>query len=170
VNFDFYIGDTLEYVVDEDSDYPEATWTYNLALRGPQTINLIGSLVDSEIMFDAQGATTANWKKGRYTAVFYVSLGNDRAVLDEGEIVALANPLDIVTGSDQRSHNQIMLDAIEARLENRATTDQESLSIGSQSLVRIPFSELVNWHAYYSRKIAADKRDNPITAVHYRFV
>ena len=47
------------------------------------------------------------------------------------------------------SHAKIVLDAIEAVIENRATMDQSSMSIAGRSLSRLSIDELLTFRARY---------------------
>jgi hypothetical protein len=48
-----------------------------------------------------------------------------------------------------RSHAKIVLDSIEAVLENRATMDQSSMSIAGRSLSRTPLPDLMELRDRY---------------------
>lgn len=56
-----------------------------------------------------------------------------------------------------KSHAEIMLDAIEARLQGRAVSDHERYSIDGRSLDRIPFADLVKLRDKYRREVDAIK-------------
>ena len=58
-----------------------------------------------------------------------------------------------VSTADLRSHNQIILDALEATLENRATLDQSSYSIAGRSLSRMDVDDLLRFKAIYSWRV-----------------
>ena len=51
------------------------------------------------------------------------------------------------------SHYKTMLDAIEAVLEGRITSDVESYQIAGRQIAKIPIIELKNLHAYYLGKV-----------------
>jgi len=51
------------------------------------------------------------------------------------------------------SHNKKMLDAIEAVLEGRVTSDVEAYQIAGRSITKISITELKDLHAYYLGKV-----------------
>ena len=55
----------------------------------------------------------------------------------------------ITTTSSVRSHAKIVLDAIEAVIENRANIDQSSMSIAGRSLSRMSIDDLLTFRARY---------------------
>lgn len=68
-------------------------------------------------------AETAQWAPGAYSWQGYVTLNGERHRIAEGRMTVAQNFAALTSGSDQRSHNQKVYDAICAVLENRATSD-----------------------------------------------
>ena len=51
-----------------------------------------------------------------------------------------------------RSHANVVLDAIEAVIENRATIDQQSMAIAGRSLSRMSIDDLLNFRNQYKNE------------------
>jgi hypothetical protein len=101
-------------------------------------------------------ATTAAWTPGRYTWASYASKAGERYTVGQGELVIEADPATITAPYDNRSHARKVLDAIEAVLENRATTDQQQVSIAGRSLVRMPVAELLKLRSVYAAEVRSE--------------
>ena len=61
-------------------------------------------------------------------------------MVDSGRTTISQNLAD--TNADLRSHAKIVLDSLEAVIENRANMDQSSMSIAGRSLSRMSVDEL----------------------------
>jgi hypothetical protein len=95
-------------------------------------------------------------------------------VLNTG-LVSLKSNLDADTG-DPRSSARIILQALEATMENRATIDQMSMSIAGRSLSRMSPAELNDWKSRYKalvsnedKKSRRDKSEATGTQIKVRF-
>ena len=63
------------------------------------------------------------------------------------------------TTVDNRSKAKKTLDAIDATLEGRATTDQHMYMIGNRQLMRIPVEQLISLRKEYARIYAREQRN-----------
>ena len=79
---------------------------------------------------------------------------SERITIDSGYIEVRPNR-DLAT-TDPRSHYKIVLDAVEAVLEKRATKDQEAYSINGRSLTRTSIEELMKLRDTYRGKYVAE--------------
>lgn len=77
----------------------------------------------------------------KWTAVITKTAGNVAAVIDTGYITLVSDGI--------RSHTKLVLDSIEAVIENRATIDQASMSIAGRSLSRMSIDELMTFKDRY---------------------
>ena len=59
--------------------------------------------------------------------------------------------------SDERTENERILDAINATMENRASSDQSAYAIGTRRLDRIPIAELRLLRAQYITAVRREK-------------
>ena len=71
-------------------------------------------------------------------------------MIDDGFLEVIDNYA--TTTSDIRSHAKVVLDAIEAVIENRATIDQQSMSIAGRSLSRMSIDDLLNFRNQYKNE------------------
>lgn len=128
-------GDTLEFTVSLE-DYPAGTWTLHYALHNAESAyQFQASASGSDHAVSVAASTTANYQPGRYDWTAWVTDGTDRHVIADGSVKVLRDPSSSLP-YDGRSHAEVMLEAIEARLESRATDRQIDLleySIGSRS-------------------------------------
>lgn len=79
-----------------------------------------------------------------------------RVTVYRGAVQLLPDPAALSV--DLRGHGARMLEAVEALLENRATSDQMSYRIGDRELSRIPVPDLISLRDYYRR--AARKEED----------
>ncbi len=141
---EFRAGDTVAWSVDLDKFRPADGYTLRYALRGPSSIDITSVPDGDKHAISLAATTTAGYAPGEYAWIAYVT--NDsgfRQTLGSALLTILPNPTAITTPVDTRTHARKMLDAIEARLEGRATADQEEYTIGNRSLKRIPIEQLV---------------------------
>ncbi len=97
-------------------------------------------------------AQTANYAPGRYSWRAIASNGaetKDQAAT--GSMQILPDPTG--TPVDGRSHAEIVLEAIEAVIERRASSSQKKLDIEGQSLEHMTHAELVKLRQQYSLEV-----------------
>lgn len=114
-------GDTWSWtrngVVGPDgSSYPPSeSWVLSYVFTGPQVITVTATTSASAYTVSVTAANTAKYQPGTYNWVAYVTLAGERHQVLSGVMVIQPN-LATETG-DQRSHNVIMLEQIEAAIE-----------------------------------------------------
>jgi len=157
------VGDFIQWRKTElGSDYPNdeytATYVARLTAGGSSEIQLVGTAYGSDYLFSVSSAVSADFTPGYYHWQLEMVRDSDseRVVVERGTFTALAD-LD-VNGADPRSHAEIMVDKIEARLENRADVDVSNYSINGRSLVKMSIDELMKWRDYYRAELAMQKR------------
>lgn len=147
-------GDTFSFEF-QHSLYGEG-WVANMVAVGPTKINLTANFSENTFSFTASPTTTANWIAGDYKVSIYAVKENERHTILSRPLIILPN-LETITG-DSRSHIQKVLDAINAVLEERATTDQENMSLNGRTLVRTPIGDLLKLKQFYIRELDREKR------------
>ena len=163
----FVIGDFIQWKrTDLSTDYPNTTHTMAYVARiragGANEITISGTNSDSDYLFTANSAATANYVEGHYhwqLEVTETSSGN-RIVVTTGEWEIIPD-LD-VNNADPRTHSEIMLDKIETVLQGRADADVLSYSINGRSLSKIPVTELVEWRDYYRSEVVKQHREDHV--------
>lgn len=79
-----------------------------------------------------------------------VSNSSDRRFVESGRVEVLVDLSTVTTSFDGRSNAEIMVAAIDAVMQKKATRDQQSYTIGQRTLVRIPPDQLLKWRDYYT--------------------
>ena len=142
-------------------DYPAGTWllTYwykQLAASGAR-FSIAASASGSTHSVSVTAANTQARVAGEYSWSAVATSGSEAYEVDKGTLTILAR-YDADTALDDRSHARVVLDAIEAVIENRATLDQQEMSIGTRSLKRMTVSELMTFRDKYRAEVYAEEQ------------
>jgi hypothetical protein len=147
------LGDFWAWKRDDLSeDYPVASYAlsyeFNL-VDGATVSNFTLTATESNDTYIVEASSTASYTKGNYNWVSYMTRSSDsaRVKLEEGFVEIQDNYA--TTTASVRSHAKIVLDAVEAVIENRANIDQSSMSIAGRSLSRMSIDELLTFRARY---------------------
>jgi len=115
---------------DYDTDDYSLSYEFNI-VDGSTAVNftITATEANDKYYVEVGSSTTANYTKGNYHWYAYITRSSDseRIMIDEGYTEIVDNYA--TTSSDIRSHAKTCLDAIEAVIENRASIDQQSMSI-----------------------------------------
>ena len=158
--FSLVIGDRWTWKKDDFTDYPSSAYTLKYSFRldgaGATEIQITASANGTAFKIEVGASTTANYTAGNYQWQSYLTRNSDseRITIDSGYIEVRPNR-DLAT-TDPRSHYKIVLDAVEAVLEKRATKDQEAYSINGRSLTRTSIEELMKLRDTYRGKYVAE--------------
>jgi acyl-CoA reductase-like NAD-dependent aldehyde dehydrogenase len=148
-----YAGTTVSWTIPA-GDYDAATWTltYTLISKDKETITITGADDgNGDHLVNASSATTANWLSGEYYWQRSVSDGASRHVTGTGRLQVYA---DYAAGAlDPRSSAKITLDALNAVRENKATSDQLSMSISGRSISRMSWAEINDAVRHFQRLV-----------------
>jgi hypothetical protein len=115
-------------------------WTLTYALtKTSDQITITAADSGDDHLVTLSAATTAGYTAGIYSWQAYVTGGSsERYMIDSGTIEILPNLAVQTTGYDDRTHVKTVLDALEARLENRATSDQAGMLVGGEVINYMP--------------------------------
>jgi len=145
------LGDFWAWKRDDLSeDYPVASYSlsyeFNL-IDGSTASNFTVEATESNDTYIIEVSSTSSYTKGNYNWVSYITRTSDsaRVKLEEGFVEIQDNYA--TTSASVRSHAKIVLDSIEAVIENRANIDQSSMSIAGRSLSRMSIDELLTFRA-----------------------
>ena len=119
-------GDTLEWR-ESLPDYPAGDgWTLHVVIYNADASYPITATADGDDhLVQVAASDTAVWSPGRYELTSYVTHPDGRKkTLESVGVVIEPDPASITTGLDNRSFARRMLDAIEAVLEKRASSNQ----------------------------------------------
>lgn len=144
------------------SDYPASAgwtltyWLKRLSATGAN-FSIVATASGADYAVSVSAATTSAYTADEYSWVAVVSKAGDAYEVDRGTLEVLPR-YDQAANLDDRSHARKMLDAIEAVLENRATSDVLEYTIGQRSLRKMEALELTQWRDHYAAKVAAEER------------
>ena len=144
-------GDTWQWTR-SFAEYPADLWTLTTYFR-------IGSNIQKDAVATADGVAFAvtvdaddsrDYPPGRYRYVERVSSGTVAYTVGEGEVEVLPDRSHVAV--DDRSWEQRCLEAIQAVMENRASTDQLSLTVDNTALSRMSWQELEDAYMRFKRR------------------
>lgn len=148
-------GDTLKFT-ESLTDYPASVWTLAYTLiNATDNIEFVAVPVGDDYSVNIAHGITSNWNKGYYAYVARVSNGTESYVVLYGDLEILANATS--ANFEVRSHARIVLDNINAVLEDKATLEQASYSIDGRSLNSRSIDELLKIKEKYEYLVAREK-------------
>ena len=134
------------------TDYPTADYSlsYEFNLNeGATASNFTLTASEANDEYIISTSSTTSYTKGNYNWIAYITRTSDSARIKIGEGFTEIQENYATTSASVRSHAKIVLDAIEAVIENRATMDQSSMSIAGRSLSRLSIDELMTFRDRY---------------------
>lgn len=159
----FAAGDTVKWTKSL-ADYPPDTWTLSYSF-----VNSSGQFAESSStasggahLVTITAADSVSLTSGTYQWQSYVTDGSDRYQVGAGTCEVVANFATATGGYDARSHVKKVLDALEAVIESRASTDQAAMSIQGRSLSRLSPEDLYRWRAFYRAEYQRELRAEAI--------
>ena len=160
----FVAGDTVKWTKSLADYLPADSWvlTYALVREGSQEEITATDNGDGTHAITIAAAITAAYTAGMYSWQAYVTKAAERYLADAGELEVLADFASQSTGHDGRSLVKQTLDALEATILGRASSDQLSMSIQGRSIARVPPTELLKWRDIYRAEYAAEKQRDRI--------
>ena len=145
-------GDTVQWQK-TFTDYPASEWTVSYNIRGASSLDVTAAQASNGTSHSVtlSSTQTADLKEGNYwwQAVAVHNGTSERRTISTGDFVVKPDLATLPEGYDGRSHVKKTLDALEAVIEKRATTDQQSYSISGRSLSRMDIEELLTWRGKY---------------------
>lgn len=139
-------GDSVQWRKPEHSDYLIAdSWilTYAFVNASQQFEVTCSDNGDQTHLASMTAAQTAELKTGTYRWQAYVTKGTDRKTLYTGQLDVKANYAIHEDGFDDRTNWKIVLENVEAVIQDRATRDQSSYTINGRQLSRTPMADLL---------------------------
>lgn len=137
-------GDTWQWTR-ELSEYPAGTWTITYYFENKdQVFNAAASAVGTIHSVTIAAATTLGYKPGRYRWRARAESGGVKKTVESGWLEVQVDPAAAGT-KDVRTQARRTLDAVEATLEGRASSDQLAMTLNGRSISRTPLRELREW-------------------------
>ena len=147
-----------------NADYkPTAGWKCYISLRNvEQMIDLSSDEGDGDtFIFKASREDTAKWASGTYSYNIYVRNNEDRFRLKDGTVEILRDyASDEVY--DPRSQAKRTLDAVNATLEGRATSDYSSMTHRGRSITKLSVTELIQLRSLLLKEINREEIQNQL--------
>lgn len=148
------------------ADYPASAWTLKYRFKNAAGgFEITAGESGDDYSISVAAATTAAYAAGAYAWMAWVEGGSsEKYTVDTGTLTV--NP-DYRTGTataafDDRTHARIVLDAIEAVIQNRASKDQERYTIAGRELFRTPIPTLLKLRQHYKAEVAAQAQAEAI--------
>lgn len=161
-------GDTVRFTRNY-SDYPVGDgWTLKFSLAGPGKIGVDGTTSGADALFTLPAAKTADLAPGTYRFAIVASLDGARYTAEEGVCTVLA---DVTTASAGalRSHDEQVLELLEAELLARAGSDHTEYSVDGRSLKREDITVLTAWADKLRSRIARRRNGGRLGMVAVQF-
>ena len=144
-------------------DYPaNAGWSLTYTLINADTkitINASASGADHLVSVDA--ATSAAYAAGSYTWMARVTNDAEIYTVAVGSLTIQPN-LAALTTFDGRSHAKVMVEAIEAAIQGRASSVQLRMAINNRSIEYLSPTELIKWLSFYRAEVAKEAQAETI--------
>ena len=104
---------------------------------------------DGKLYLICYSEITSDFNPGYYKYQLIDNVG----IIESGDAEVIQNYLLAEQGQSVKSHNQILLDAIEAQLAGVATSAQSSITVGDKSISYMSINELLKLRQYYKNKV-----------------
>jgi hypothetical protein len=149
------------------ADYPAPSFSTRLLLRGAAALEIPGtaaSTAGAGWTIKAPASVTNNFLKGNYAYFLQAAdLNGGVFAIESGNIEIAENPANMLPG-DYRTATAIMLEAVEAKLANKATLAQESYKIGNREIRYVPLSQLIALRNSLKKELAQENAEKSGTS------
>lgn len=170
------VGDYWTWRVPIIDDYPTgSSWALSFAFAGPASIKSAdgGWTITNEAggtrLVTVTTARTGTYTPGRYQWAAYVTLSGERYQVAAGWVIVQPNRAAQI--GDNRTHAQKMLDLIDAALEGRMTSQEESYQINGRAISKMPIMELRKLRGLYAAEVYREQHQTtPIQSIGVQFV
>lgn len=145
------------------ADYPASAWALTYRFKNAAGgFEVVATADGDAFAVSVPAATSAAIADGEYYWQVRATNGAAAHTVDSGTTRVLPNLFagTASAASDQRSHARRTLEAIQAVIEGRATTDQQQYTIGDRALTRIPIVELLAFADRYRLAVAREDQAN----------
>lgn len=141
-------------------------WTLSYVLvKSGAKITISAEASGEDHLVTLAAATTAAYTPGVYTWQAYATKSSARHTVGGGTIEIKPNfAAATSTGYDGRSHVKRVLDALEAKLENRATREQEQMIVSGEVIGMMPIARLLEWYQRYKAAYAEELASARVSA------
>lgn len=144
-------GDSYTFPLSYSDYLATSGYVVTFVLRGPSTLSTTAQANGDDYTVTLPSAKTANLPAGTYQYAVTATKAGERKTVDNGFITVTA---DLVNTNSKILDLEKRVRIIDARLDNRITSDMESYSIAGRSVTRIPIDELLKLRALAYRELA----------------
>lgn len=151
-------GDSLRLVIAAGNYPASAGWSVALVIQAlagssPVTVNASDGSAEWSIAFSS--AASALLTPGAYRYLIAATKNGERSTIAVGQVEVLPNPT--VAATDQRSSARRALDAINAVLEGRASSEDLKYTFADgRALEKVPHGDLLALRRHYARIVARE--------------
>jgi hypothetical protein len=150
-------GDTWTFTFSH-ADYSAPTWDATIYFENAAATFSAAAIDDgSDHEFTIAAAITAAKPAGRFKWSIRVSDGTDSYTIETGWVQVITDPAAAGT-HDPRSDSRKLLDALNATLLGRATSDQLAMSLNGRSISRTPLPELRQWRDQLKQEVRTEEQ------------
>lgn len=152
-----HIGDTIDETISLPN-YPAGDgWSLKIVITNSANKYVIESTADGDdhSIDVAGGGGTDTWTAGKYRWVAFAIKDGKRQRISSGDIEVL--PDVEALAADLRSHAEKVLEAIEAVIEGKASTDDYDTTVNGKRLVRYNYEELLKLRNQYRAEVKAQR-------------
>jgi len=154
----FIVGDSVTWKRSFDCYRASDGWTLTYSIKGAANIvDVVAAASGDDHLVTISAATTGAYTAGDYWWQAKASKAGEVITVDHGTLEILADLSTLSAAHDGRTHYQIVLDALEATLQGKATLDQQSYSISGRSISRLSPQEILDWIDKYRSLVNRDK-------------
>lgn len=146
------------------AQYPTSLWNLTYYIRGAANLDVLATKNATMFLVNISSAQSSNLIAGSYWWQAVLTKGVDRITIGSGRLEVKPNIQSVPINYDGRSHVKKTLDALDAMIEKRATSDQQSYSIQGRSLSRMNIDEILVWREKYRRFYSSELREQKAQA------
>lgn len=151
-------GDSVDLRLLATAHPADQGWALRVDIAGPAEVEPWTSTADGGAhVFAVAAAETEDYTPGLYSYQLSAHKDTRRVTLERGQLTVHPNLAAVAGSFDGRSPTRQILDAIEARLLNRATQDQMSLSVAGRSINRISLPDLLTLREAMRKQLAKEE-------------
>lgn len=152
----FRAGDFLTWLKSLPDHPANAGWSLTYTLINATTkITITASASGAEHLVSVSAATSAGYASGGYSWMSRVTKATEIYTMASGSIEILPN-LAALTTFDGRSHARIMVQAIEAAIQGRASSTQLEYEINGRRVRNMDPGDLIKWLSFYRAELAKE--------------
>jgi hypothetical protein len=130
--------------------------TYALVKSGTKYA-ITAAASGDDFLVSLSAAVTAAYAAGVYQWQAYVTLADERYLVGSGTLEILPNFAASTAGYDGRTHARKVLDALKAKIESRATKDQEQMVVGGMVVGQMPIHRLLEFYDRFKTEVASEE-------------